>query len=169
MALPAKLQDLFTNGKVPQAERHNRVLGATETGEIFSTLTDSEQAKQVLELLLRGPTTEGLVGTIPPTTRLREIYLSPEGTAFADFSRDLADKHGGGSHAEIATIYSIIDSLAYNVPRIRRVQILLDGHEVHTLAGHIGLWLPLVPEYDFVDRTPTKAAPARPAEKRTNI
>jgi tRNA(Ile)-lysidine synthetase-like protein len=34
-ASPAKLQDLFTNLKVPRAQRHRRVIGETAAGEIF--------------------------------------------------------------------------------------------------------------------------------------
>jgi tRNA(Ile)-lysidine synthase len=32
---PTRLQDLFTNAKVPRAERHRRVVGVTEAGEVF--------------------------------------------------------------------------------------------------------------------------------------
>jgi tRNA(Ile)-lysidine synthase len=35
MPAPARLQDLFTNAKVPRSERHRRLLGVTEAGEVF--------------------------------------------------------------------------------------------------------------------------------------
>jgi tRNA(Ile)-lysidine synthase len=35
MAAPVKLQDLFTNAKVPRSERHRRLLAATVQGDIF--------------------------------------------------------------------------------------------------------------------------------------
>jgi hypothetical protein len=35
MRTAAKLQDLFTNARVPSAERRHRVLAETERGEIF--------------------------------------------------------------------------------------------------------------------------------------
>jgi tRNA(Ile)-lysidine synthase len=35
MAFPVKLQDLFTNRKVPRVERHRRIVATTEKGEIF--------------------------------------------------------------------------------------------------------------------------------------
>jgi len=35
MKLPVKLQDLFVNGKVPQAERHALIVAETASGEIF--------------------------------------------------------------------------------------------------------------------------------------
>jgi hypothetical protein len=44
---------------------------------------------------------------------------------------------------EQATIYSIVDSLLYNLPEIRQVKILIGGTEQETLAGHCLLLLPL--------------------------
>jgi tRNA(Ile)-lysidine synthase len=35
MKTPVKLQNIFTNLKIPQAERHNRIVAVTERGEIF--------------------------------------------------------------------------------------------------------------------------------------
>ncbi len=35
LAAPAKLQDLFTNSKIPRPERHQRVIATTAAGEIF--------------------------------------------------------------------------------------------------------------------------------------
>ncbi len=35
LAEPAKLQDLFANAKIPRAERHERILAVTESGEPF--------------------------------------------------------------------------------------------------------------------------------------
>jgi hypothetical protein len=35
MGLAVKLQDLFTNQKVPRAERHRRLVATTAKGEIF--------------------------------------------------------------------------------------------------------------------------------------
>jgi len=42
-----------------------------------------------------------------------------------------------------ATIYSIVDSLTYNLPEIHQVKILIGGTEKETLAGHCLLLLPL--------------------------
>jgi hypothetical protein len=41
------------------------------------------------------------------------------------------------------TIYAIVNALTVNLPAITRVQILVDGKEVDTLAGHVDLRHPL--------------------------
>jgi hypothetical protein len=47
MGSAVKLQDLFTNGKIPKAERHDLVLAAGKSGELFwvERLRISEQFK----------------------------------------------------------------------------------------------------------------------------
>jgi hypothetical protein len=51
--------------------------------------------------------------------------------------------HPGGSAAELLTVYAIVNAVTANLPAIMRVQILLDGKEVDTLAGHMDLRRPL--------------------------
>ena len=55
-------------------------------------------------------------------------------------------KHPGGSLDELFTVYTIVNALTVNLPAITRVQILVDGKEVDTLAGHVDLRHPLAEE-----------------------
>ena len=48
-------------------------------------------------------------------------------------------RHPGGLAMELASIYSVVNSLTQNVGKIGRVQILIEGAEAETLAGHIDL------------------------------
>jgi hypothetical protein len=41
------------------------------------------------------------------------------------------------------TIYAIVNAVTVNLPAISRVQILVDGKEADTLAGHVDLRRPL--------------------------
>jgi hypothetical protein len=41
------------------------------------------------------------------------------------------------------TLRSIMQTLVTNVPEIKRVQILIGGREVETLAGHLDIRRPL--------------------------
>ena len=43
---------------------------------------------------------------------------------------------------ELASIYAVVNSLTQNVSKIDRVQILIEGAEAETLAGHIDLSRP---------------------------
>jgi hypothetical protein len=117
---------------------------------IFRTSSLSNQAKQVVWALIQGPQNQG-GSTLPAGTRLREIYFGADGTLYVDFTRQLQTNHGGGSRGEIETVYSIVDTLALNFPEVRRVQLLIEGREFDTLAGHLDTSRPLVPDWQWVE------------------
>jgi spore germination protein GerM len=102
----------------------------------------SEQGKRIIEALL-DPAPAGLASAIPPGTTLRGLYVGEHGDAYVDFGGALRSNHPGGAQNEILTVYAIVSALTVNLPAITSVQILIDGHEVDTLAGHVDLRRPL--------------------------
>lgn len=100
------------------------------------------QAQQIVSEQL-APAPGPLVSAIPPGTTLRALYLDAKGAAFVDLSKEASSAHSGGSQDELLTIYSIVNALTANLPAITSVQLLVDGKEVDTLAGHIDLRKPL--------------------------
>ena len=44
---------------------------------------------------------------------------------------------------ELLTVYTIVNALLTNLPTLQQVQILIDGREADTLAGHVDLRRPL--------------------------
>ncbi|HEX6463847.1 MAG TPA: GerMN domain-containing protein [Vicinamibacterales bacterium] len=107
-----------------------------------------EQARAIIEAQLTS--TPPLVSAIPSDTKLREIFVTDRGDAFVDLTGDVTTKHTGGSLDEILTVYAIVNVLTVNLPAITRVQILVDGKEVDTLAGHVDLRHPLAKSMDWV-------------------
>ncbi len=101
-----------------------------------------EQAKRIVEAEI-APAPEPLASALPPGTKLRGLYVTDRGEAFVDFSRELVAAHPGGSLNELLTVYSVVDALTANLPAVHAVQLLVDGHEVDTLAGHVDLRRPL--------------------------
>jgi spore germination protein GerM len=99
-------------------------------------------ADAIVKALIKGPQ-KGLLKTIPADTQLRALYMTPDGTCYVDLSEAVRKSHPGGSKSELLTIYSIVNSLVLNISEIERVQILIDGNEAPTLAGHIDLQLPV--------------------------
>lgn len=97
-----------------------------------------ERGRQLLDALISGPT-DPHQRTLPPGARLLEFYLLPEGIAVADFSSDLTTELPSGIQSEQMAVESIADTLAANIPNLRRLKILIDGQEAQTLAGHIDL------------------------------
>ena len=108
-----------------------------------------EQAREIIQAQLAAPAPP-LASAIPVETRLRAIYLSERGDLFVDFSTELTSKHTGGSLDELFTVYAIVNAATVNLPAIARVQILIDGKEVDTLAGHVDLRNPLAKNLAWV-------------------
>jgi spore germination protein GerM len=101
-----------------------------------------DQAREIVTAQLT-PAPEPFASALPPSTTLRSLYLTERGDAFVDLSDDARTKHTGGALDELFAVYAIVNALTTNLPAITRVQILIDGKEVDTLAGHVDLRHPL--------------------------
>jgi spore germination protein GerM len=108
-----------------------------------------EQAKAIINAQI-APATEPLVSPVPAGTTLRALFVTPKGEAYVDLSRELAESHPGGSLNELLTVYALVDALTVNLPAITAVQVLIDGKEVETLAGHVDLRRPLAKDLRWV-------------------
>jgi spore germination protein GerM len=120
-----------------------------EEREIIEESSQDALAKRIVEELFKG-SRRGYLSPIPPETQLRELFVTRDGVAYVDFSRDITDNHLSGSSAEISTIYSVVNSLSYNLKSVKKVFILIDGGERKTLGGHIDLTQAFLPQYDIV-------------------
>jgi spore germination protein GerM len=100
------------------------------------------QARRIVEAQLAGVESP-LVSAIPAGTTLRAIFLTDQGAAFVDLSREISSAHPGGSLNELLTIYTIVQALTTNLPAVTSVQLLVDGKEADTLAGHVDIKRPL--------------------------
>ncbi len=109
--------------------------------ETRTVLLNADAATLVVQELIRGPESDTLLSTIPQGTRLLSVSTA-DGTARVDFSEEMIIGHPGGSTGEMLTVYSIVNSLT-ELPGIVRVQFLIQGEVVDTLAGHIEISEPL--------------------------
>jgi spore germination protein GerM len=87
---------------------------------------------------------------VPPGTTLRALFVTANGEAYIDFSREIAAAHPGGSLDELLTVYTIVNALTVNLPAVSAVQVLVNGKEVDTLAGHVDLRRPLAKNLAWV-------------------
>jgi hypothetical protein len=101
------------------------------------------QARAIVEAQLKTPAPAPLATAIPEGTALRGVYVSDRNEAFVDLDTAVRDKHPGGSLNELFTVYAIVNAVTTNLADVQRVQILIDGREVDTLAGHVDLRRPL--------------------------
>ena len=97
----------------------------------------------ILQALLTGPT-GALVSPIPRGVELRHAFVDRRQIAYVDLSSTLLDEHPGGTTAEKLTVEAILLTVLSNFPeQIQRVQILVEGAEIGTLAGHVDISRPL--------------------------
>ena len=102
-----------------------------------------EQGRQIVNAELSEEAEPPNVTVIPAGTTLRAFYVTERGDAFVDLSSDVITGHPGGSLNELLTVYAIVNAVTANLPAVRRVQILVDGKEADTIAGHVDLRRPL--------------------------
>ena len=114
------------------------------------------RSKQVLNTLLAAPVDVEL-RTLPPDAVLLAFYILPDGTAIADFSEAFATSTPSGIASEQLAVDSLTQTLAANVPEVKRLKILIHGQEAETLAGHVDL------TGTFAVHIDTNQAPANPA------
>ena len=115
----------------------------------------SEQARHIIEAQIAPPPAPH-ASAIPPGTKLRAVYVSEHGDAFVDVTGEASRHHTGGALDELFAVYAIVNALTVNLPAINRVQILVDGKEVDTLAGHVDLRQPLAKNLAWVAETKTQ-------------
>ena len=111
--------------------------------------TPVQQAREIVSAQLE-PVAEPLVSAIPAGTRLRALFITEKGDAYVDLSPEVASAHPGGTLNELLTVYTIVDVLTTNLPAVTAVQVLIDGKEVDTLAGHVELRRPLAKNETWV-------------------
>ncbi len=125
---------------------------AQERRRIFLTASPTDQAKQIIVELINGPNREDLLPTLPPETRVLSLFIDRFKTAYIDLSEEVVSLHPGGSAAELATIFSVVNSLTYNLDTIKRVRILVGGEERETLKSHLDLARDYNQDMSIVDR-----------------
>jgi hypothetical protein len=101
-----------------------------------------EQARRIVEAQLASAPPP-YASPVPAGTSLRALFIGERGDAYIDLSGEVRGKHPGGALDELFTVYAVVNAITVNLPAIMRVQILIDGKEADTLAGHVDLRRPL--------------------------
>jgi spore germination protein GerM len=101
------------------------------------------QARALITALLAATPSAPLASAVPEGTTLRGVYVSDQMEVFIDLDAAVRTNHRGGSMQELLTVYSLVNTIAVNLPTVAAVQILIDGRESDTLAGHVDLRRPL--------------------------
>ncbi|MEN8008432.1 MAG: GerMN domain-containing protein [Candidatus Krumholzibacteriota bacterium] len=118
----------------------------TEERQIPSRDRPGEDLLGLISVLCDGPKISGAISAMPTGTRALAAFVNPEDQSVVlDFSQELVIGHPGGSAAEVATLTSILRTVALNFPGTRRCVILVEGAQVETLAGNLDMVRPFDP------------------------
>ncbi len=82
--------------------------------------------------------------------RLRELYLDGSGTAYIDLTPGTQKDVRASAWEEQLAIYALVNTLLQNFEEIKQVELLLDGREAQTLAGHMDLSRTFTKRMDLV-------------------
>jgi len=117
--------------------------------EVVKKGNESMEELTVKELI-KGPENSNLVKTIPEGTKLLSLQVV-DGIAYVNFSKEFKNNHWGGSAGETHTIFSVVNTLA-KIEGIDKVQFLLEGEKLDSLAGHFDCSRPFTPDWDLVKK-----------------
>lgn len=106
--------------------------------------TAEDKMIAVVKRYIEGPAGENQMDPFPENCRLRALFLRNGSNVVLDLSGPV--NQGGGSDTEIARVYGLIDTLAWNFRAVKSVKLLVNGSEVNTLLGHLDLRHSLPPE-----------------------
>ena len=109
----------------------------------------AEQARRIIEAQIAAAPAPH-VSAIPDGTKLRTIFFTKAGEIYVDLTADVQANHPGGTTNETLTVYALVSALTANLPAVTGVQILIEGKEVDTLAGHLDLRRPIEQDLKWI-------------------
>ena len=117
--------------------------------EVLYAEGTAEQARRIIEAQIAAAPAPH-VSAIPTGTKLRTVFFTKAGEIYVDLSAELQANHPGGTTNETLTVYALVSALTSNLPAVTGVQILVDGKEVDTLAGHLDLRRPFEQDLKWI-------------------
>jgi hypothetical protein len=102
--------------------------------------------ESVVDELISGPL-GSLAPTLPPNVKVLGVQVKGD-VAQIDFGHELRDSLPAGSSAGMTAVYSIVDTVTLNFPKIKAVQLLIDGAPAQELK-ELDISTPLSPDYSL--------------------
>lgn len=119
----------------------------SEPREMPAVGTIDQRIQAVIETLLAGPTSAGFRPPLPDGVKVLAVhFLEREGTVVLDLG---APEEEGplamGSRREMLSAYSLVNTVTSNFEGAERLQLLWNGRQPVTFAGHLDTSRPLAP------------------------
>jgi hypothetical protein len=123
-----------------------------ETRTLSLPESNAAAAGLIAAAVIEGSANSAVPRLFPPDATVRAAWLLPEGTAVVDLGGEtLETGWDTGSALEMNAAYSLVQSLAANLPEVKRVRILIGGEQAATLGGHLDLGRSLQPKSSMVE------------------
>jgi hypothetical protein len=119
---------------------------AREGRELEACDETAECVKDLLDELFSGPVGD-LHETIPEGAAVTSVRLEGD-LAVVDLTAPFVSELPSGSSAEMLAVYSVVNTVCVNYPRIARVRITVEGNQ-KTVLKHLDLSDPLPPDYSL--------------------
>lgn len=135
-----------------------------EKQQIEFTDTLVENCRATLQNLIAGPQTN-LTPILPPSTKIRGLYLLENGEMVIDFSRELISQHARTKSATLESlmVYGIVNTLTQTnlqqetANNIQRVRFLFEGAPPQeNFPAHIDLSEPIEPNNEWLAAPPER-------------
>ena len=138
---------------VPVYFPNDRGMLSAEERDLPAWATPEDGARLLIEAVLAGPRSEDLGPAMPDGTTLGVTRLSDAALLYVDLvSTEHSRPPLSGSRMEMASVYSLVDTVLLNIPEIEAVVLLWNGKQLPTFGGHIDTSLPLKADADLVSR-----------------
>ena len=117
----------------------NGMYTVSETRKVYYSRNVAIE-KLVMDQLLKGPETDGLLAAIPSGTKVNSISISEDGVCVVNL--DVAIEIAVTGVTENVTVYSIVNSLT-ELDSVKQVQILVNGETPHISNLDVDLSAPI--------------------------
>jgi hypothetical protein len=133
-------------------ESPQQLVLVSETRNIALPESPAAAIPVVIRELMKEPANKDMLRLFPADTVVRGAYLLPGGTVIVDLGgTTLTQGWGTGSHHELMSAYSLVQTVTANFADARRVRFIVNGAPAETLAGHLSLGKSLSPMPQLVD------------------
>ncbi len=130
--------DELFEGFLYYADNHRKVLKAVP--KMFASALDPhELGRSIVEALFDTPSAKQLEPAWPKGTKLNALFITDDGKTYVDLDVEKDNLKHMDTGSELLAVYSLVNSLTLNIPKIKKVKILIRGKDTETLAGHLDL------------------------------
>lgn len=121
-----------------------------ERRELSADADPTARIADLVGALLAGPQGTSLRPPLPDGVTVGQVYLMDGGTVILDLVSTEPKPPASGSLREMLTVYSLVNTVLFNVEEAEQVVLLWNGQQPSTFAGHLNTAMPLLPNTELV-------------------